>query len=413
MRMRLPVRFLLWAILILGFACSLPVAGQAQVETSRAKVFARVHALTLLGKKLFNEQALSGSGKMACASCHVPASAYGPPNDLPVQMGGADLKTPGFRAVPSLTYTQAVPPFTEHFFESEDDGDESVDNGPTGGLTWDGRVDRGSAQAAIPLLSPFEMANPDEGTVVEHALKAGYGPRLTALGGKDPRKAFTLITEALEDYEQDSATFYPYSSKYDAYLAGRATLTAQEAHGLDLFNDPTKGDCARCHISQPAPNGTPPQFTDYGLIALGLPLNPAIPANADPAWHDLGLCGPFRTDLTDHPDYCGLFRTPSLRNVALRRTFFHNGAAHTLEDAIRFYVERDTRPEKWYPKKADGTVDKYDDLPAQYRTNIETDTPFGGKPGDPPPLSESEIEDVAAFLKTLTDGYTPPSTAAK
>src|SRR6185312_4976672 len=99
--------------------------------------------------------------------------------------------------------TQVVPPFTEHFFESEDDGDESVDNGPTGGLTWDGRVDRGSAQAAIPLLSTFEMAGGDEKTVVDHALKAGYGQELAALGGrdvvKDPHKAFALITEALED----------------------------------------------------------------------------------------------------------------------------------------------------------------------------------------------------------------------
>ncbi len=65
----------------------------------------------------------------------------------------------GVRAVPSLTYLQAVPQFTEHFYDSEDEADESVDNGPTGGLTWDGRADRGSDQARLPLLSPFEMAN--------------------------------------------------------------------------------------------------------------------------------------------------------------------------------------------------------------------------------------------------------------
>ena len=412
---------LVWAVLLLGIAsAAAPLARSAQPRDggeSRAAVFARVHVMTALGKQLFSDPALSGSGAMSCASCHDPAHAFGPPNNLPVQLGGVDLKTPGYRAVPSLTYIQDSPPFTEHYFESEDDGDESIDNGPTGGLTWDGRVDRGSAQASIPLLSPFEMANKDETSVVESAIKAGYGPEIAKFGGKDalkdPHKAFAVLLEAIEDYEQDPATFYPYTSKYDAYLAGKATLTAQEAHGLDLFNDPAKGDCARCHISAPSPTGAAPQFTDRGLIALGLPRNMAIPANADPNWHDLGLCGPFRTDLKDHPEYCGLFRTPSLRNVAVRTTFFHNGLVHTLEDAIRFYVERDTRPEKWYPKKADGTVDKYDDLPAQYHANLETDTPFGGKPGDEPPLSESEIADVAAFLKTLTDGYTPGPTAAK
>ena len=69
-------------------------------------------------------------------------------------MGGPHLDQPGLRAVPSLRYLQAVPAFTEHFYDSEDEGDESIDNGPTGGLTWDGRVDRGRDQARIPLLSP-------------------------------------------------------------------------------------------------------------------------------------------------------------------------------------------------------------------------------------------------------------------
>ena len=64
-------------------------------------------------------------------------------------MGGPYLDQPGFRAVPSLRYLQAVPQFTEHFFDSDDEADESVDNGPTGGLTWDGRVDRGREQARI------------------------------------------------------------------------------------------------------------------------------------------------------------------------------------------------------------------------------------------------------------------------
>ena len=378
---------------------------------TRPQAYARAAALEALGRKLFFDPALSASGQMACAGCHDPAHGFSPANDRAVQLGGKDLRQPGQRAVPSLTYLQAVPPFTEHYHDSDDEGDGSIDNGPTGGLTWDGRMDRGRDQAAFPLTSPFEMANADAATAVARARKAGYGAALAAIFGADvfddDRKGFAALTEALEVFEQSARDFYPYSSKYDAWLSGRAQLSPQEARGLKLFEDPQKGNCASCHISRRANDGTPPQFTDYGFIALGLPRNKAIPANADPAWHDLGLCGPLRADFTGKADYCGLFRTPSLRNVALRKTFFHNGLVHTLREAVAFYVERDTQPEKWYPRAADGRLAKFDDLPAQYVTNVNTDPPFGGQPGDTPALSPAEIDDIVTFLTTLTDGYRP------
>ncbi|WP_442967529.1 cytochrome-c peroxidase [Rhizobium sp. BR 362] len=383
-------------------------AGQA---LSRADVRRQAQALTALGKALFFDPSLSASGMMACSSCHDPNHAFAPTNDRAVQLGGGDLHQPGLRAVPSLKYLQAVPPFTEHFFESEDEADESVDNGPTGGLTWDGRVDRGWEQARIPLLSDFEMGNKSEAEVARHVLAAGYGEAITDIAGpkdiSDPAIVFRTAVKALEVFQQDYRTFYPYSSKYDAVLAGKAKLTAQEARGLDLFNAPDKGNCASCHVSQRGNDGTPPQFTDYGLIAIGVPRNRDIPANKDPAFYDLGLCGPLRTDFSAHEDYCGLFRTPTLRNVALRKTFFHNGDVHSLRDAVRFYVERETHPERWYPRKPDGSVDKYDDLPEAAKANINTDPPFDRKTGDQPALSPAEIDDVVAFLGTLTDGYEP------
>ena len=224
-----------------------------------------------------------------------------------------------------------MPQFTEHYYESDDEGDASVDNGPTGGLTWDGRADRGRDQARIPLLSPFEMANADEAAVAAKIRRAGYANEFVRIFGddlfKDEGKTYAAAVEALEVFEQSERDFYPYSSKYDAYLAGRAKLTEQEARGLALFNAEDKGNCASCHRSAPDNNGTPPQFTDYGLIALGLPRNRNIPANADANYFDLGACGPLRTDLAGRAEYCGLFRTPSLRNVALRKTFYHNGAS--------------------------------------------------------------------------------------
>ncbi len=396
---------LVCATFLAAAACGLAAQSQGM---SRAEVYARVNVLTELGRRLFFDPTLSASGRLACASCHDPAHAYGPPGERAVMPGGKDMRQSGLRAVPSLRYLQAVPAFTEHFFDSDDEGDASVDNGPTGGLTWDGRADRGRDQARLPLLSPLEMANDSPAAVVEAVRRSPHADLLRRAFGADifadPDRAFDGILQALEAYEQRYTEFYPYSSKYDAYLDGKAELTATEARGLALFNDPEKGNCAQCHPSTRRDGGLP-QFTDFGLVALGVPRNPAIPANAVPSFYDLGLCGPLRRDLADRGEYCGMFKSPSLRNVALRRAFFHNGVFRTLRQVMEFYVERDTRPEKWYPRKADGTVRKFDDLPPQYHANVSIEPPFDRHLGEEPRLSSEEIDDIIAFLETLTDGY--------
>ena len=222
----------------------------------------------------------------------------------------------------------------------------------------------------------------------------------------DTELAFEGVLLALETYQQDAADFYPYSSKYDAWLRGRATLSSEEARGLAAFNDPARGNCARCHPSA-IREGAFPQFTDFGYAGIGAPRNPEIPANADPQYFDLGLCGPLRTDLADRTEYCGLFRTPSLRNVVRRRVFFHNGVFHRLTDVVRFYAERDAKPGAWYPRTAGGGTQKFDDVPARYQASLDREAPFGARAGDPPVLSESDIAAIVAFLNTLTDGYTP------
>lgn len=365
--------------------------------------------LTDLGRALFSDTALSASGRMACSSCHDPAHAYGPPNGLAVQLGGADLAQPGLRAVPTLMYRQDTPPFSEHF--SDNDGDDSADQGPTGGRGWDGRASSAHEQAALPLLSPFEMAQPDSAAVVAALGRSTNAAFFREAFGDHvldhPALAWNGILLALEVFQQSPADFYPYSSKYDAHLRGAATLSAAEARGLALFDDPAKGNCAQCHPSA-IQRGAFPQFTDHGLIALGAPRNPAIPANRDPAFHDLGLCGPLRTDLASRPEYCGLFKTPTLRNVALRGSFFHNGVFHRLEDVVAFYAQRDLRPGQFFPRGKAGRAEVFDDLPAAYRVNVNTEPPFDRRPGQPPALSAREIADVVAFLRTLTDGYAPP-----
>ncbi|MBX5169813.1 c-type cytochrome [Rhizobium sp. NZLR1b] len=379
---------------------------------SRAEAFARAEALTALGRKMFSDASLSASGLQACASCHDPAHAFGPASAKPVEMGGKEMNQPGLRAVPALRYLQAVPAFTEHYYDSEDEGDESVDNGPTGGLTWDGRVDHGAEQAKIPLLSPFEMGNKDAAEVAAKLRKTACADAIKAAFGEtvfgNPEDTFDAVAEALATFEQSGPDFYPYSSRYDAFLAGKATLTAQELHGRQLFEDPEKGNCSSCHLSEPANDGEPPLFSDFGFLGLAAPRNMAIPANADPDYHDLGLCGPLRSDLAGHNEYCGLFRTPTLRNVALKKSFFHNGYFHTLRDVVSFYASRDSDPGRWYPKNSDGTIRKYDDLPQAYWANLNQDRPFGRKPGDAPALTDPEIDDIVAFLGTLTDADLQP-----
>jgi cytochrome c peroxidase len=389
-------------------AVAAPAATDAKAG-SYATAFERAALLRDVGRRIFSDRAFSASARQSCASCHDPRHRYNPANADDVQPGGADLKQQGFRAPPTLTYLARVPPYSNHFHESDDEGDESVDGGPTGGLTWDGRVDRGDEQARMPLLSPFEMAN-SVGGVAQAIRKATYAPTLRRALGEHALDhdddAFAAVVRALGAFEQDDDEFDPYTSKYDAWLTGRAQLTAQEMRGLKLFEDESKGNCAQCHISRRSLDGSAPALSDYGLIALGVPRNTRIARNRDDAFDDLGACGPERKDKAGQAEYCGLFRTPTLRNVALRRTFFHNGQLHSLRDVVAFYVTRDITPERWYPKHKDGAVDAYDDLPAQYRANLNRDAPFEGQqPGATPRLDAHEIDDVVAFLDTLSDDY--------
>jgi cytochrome c peroxidase len=385
-----------------------PAADNAERTPFYANSFERVPAaaaLTALGRELFSDPKLSASGRVSCATCHDPQHDFGPPNDQPVQRGGADGRRAGVRAVPSLKYSQNVPPFTQHFIDDEEDDSDSP--GPAGGRTWDGRSQSLHDQARLPLFSPFEMANPNADAVVGK-VRSGHGAQFRKIFGArifdDTALAFKGVLMALEAYQQNPAEFYPYSSKYDAYLRHEISLSGQELRGLVAFNDPNRGNCARCHPST-MKRGALPQFTDFGFAAIGAPRNRAIPANADPEYHDLGLCGPLRTDLRERREYCGLFRTPTLRNTARRAVFLHNGVFHSLSDVVRFYAERDTQPQKWYPRASAGSSWNFDDLPAAYRANLDAQVPFDRHAGDMPALSDRDIEDIVAFLKTLSDGY--------
>jgi len=356
--------------------------------------------IALLGKQIFFDKTLSASGLQSCASCHVASRAHASDDNLAVPLGGPMLTTQGFRNAPSLNYLQYTPAF--HF---DNEGT------PTGGFNRDGRAISFATQAKTPLLAAHEMANGTAKQFADKLAGASYVGEFMRIFGdyifENPNDVLHRATMAIEQYEQQDASFHPFDSKFDFFLTGRAQLTKQELHGLALFNNPTKGNCASCHSSTRTVTNLPPLFTDFTYDNLGVPRNMKINANVEPAYYDLGLCGPDRTDLAKRQDLCGAFKVPTLRNVALTAPYFHNGIFNTLKEVVSFYARRDTNPEQWYPINHNG-VEQFNDLPAAYHRNVNTtEVPYNRHLGDQPALNDDEIDAIVTFLNTLTDGYTP------
>ncbi len=357
-------------------------------------------AAAQLGERIFTDTSLSASRQQSCATCHAPARGHAPDNALPAQPGGADMTQQGVRQAPAIRYLRFASAFR---FDS--------DGTPVGGFFLDGRATSLQQQAGEPFLNPREMAMDSKAAVVLRLAAAPYADQFRAAFGAgiftDPEVAYERMTFALAQYQKEDEEFAPFSSKYDAFLRGQAALTTQELRGLALFNDPMKGNCAACHPSARGADGSLPLFTDFTYDNLGVPRNPELFVNSVPAYFDLGLCARPDGSLRTRTDLCGAFKVPSLRNVVLRRTFFHNGRFKSLKDTLTFYVQRDTNPEKFYPV-VNGVVEKFDDLPPVYHGNVNrTEAPYNRNPGDAPALSDSEVDDLIVFLGTLTDGFTP------
>jgi cytochrome c peroxidase len=388
-----------------------------------------VDQLAALGRAMFFDKRLSADGRLACASCHDPAAAFGPDARTSSPFADDVPAHAGTRAIPSLRYAQFAGRFTEHTVDDEET--HGVDGGPTGGLTWDGRADSAREQARIPLFSTHEMGNADEAALARRVAAAPYAAqfrRAFSPPGRDvfadPRQVVAWMAFAFEVYEQ-GPEFAPFDSRYDRWLAGRGSLTPAELRGLALYRDPDKGNCDSCHPSRRSSAGAAPLFTDAGFIAIGAPRRAGLPplaADAAPADQpqgfdargaaaDLGLCRSGRPGLSEDRTFCGRFRAPTLRNVALRPSFFHNGSVRSLRDAVAFYATRDTDPARWYPRNADGSLRVYDDLPAALADVVNREPPFEPLPGGRPRLDDAEIDDLVAFLRTLTDADAQAATA--
>jgi cytochrome c peroxidase len=348
-------------------------------------------ALVALGKKIFFDARLSEPPGTSCASCHDPAHGFSGRNGSSIGVPrGSRSGHFARRTAPSVMYLRYVPAF--HYF----DDDEAPAPEPRGGFFWDGRVDSLVRLVEQPLFNPDEMNAGTPRRVAAKIARGPYGKEFRATLGPAPAPGAVMqgVGRAIDAYLK-SDEMSPARSKYDRYVRGEAKLTNAERRGLEAFKDRRRGACAGCHrMTETSSNPAESMFTDYGYDAIALPRNRELPANADPSQFDLGL-----GERKDDERLCGSFRTPSLRNVAVRESFGHNGVYKTLREAVTFYARRAVAPERIYPA---GQI--FDDVPPRYRANVNIYSPvYNRLRGAPPPLSDSEIDDVVAFLGTLTD----------
>ncbi|HEY2746280.1 MAG TPA: cytochrome c peroxidase, partial [Polyangia bacterium] len=302
-------------------------------------------ARAAVGKQIFFDANLSDPPGTSCASCHDPAHGYAGNHGSTIGVArGSRPDHFARRNTPSVMYLGFVHRFHWHWEE-----DAPLPDG-AGGFFWDGRSDSLAALVEQPLLNPDEMNGGSRARVAEILRAAAYAEPLRVAFGAGaldtPDEAMRALGAALEAF-LGSDELSPFTSRYDDFVRGRATLTAEEERGLSLFRDPAKGNCAFCHKLDPGssnPRRSP--FSDFGFEVVGAPRNLALPAGRAP---DLGLCTARPGTHADEERLCGAFRTPSLRNVATRSRFLHNGALRRLRDVVAFYATRTIDTRRWYP----------------------------------------------------------------
>ncbi len=398
-----------------GFICAFAFVAVIALVASEGILGVQASALTPkeeLGKLLFFDN-ISEPPWMSCAECHGSKAGWtGPIAGINIHGAvyrGAVPQRFGNRKPPSSAYATFSPIF--HF----DDAEGIF----VGGNFWDGRAtgeelgNPAADQAQGPFLNPVEQNNPSEQAVCEKVAASKYADLFEEVWGpgsldcvSDVAGTYDRIALSIAAYEASSEV-NQFSSKYDAYLAGEAELTEQEALGLEVFNG--KGMCAACHPSEPGPYSDKPLFTDFTYDNLGVPKNPenpfyrmdevflddGTPINPEGAdWIDPGLGG-FLTTRPEWDDLAGenmgKHKVPTLRNVDKRpgkgfpKAYMHNGVFKSLKEVVHFYNTRDV--EDWPPPEVP--------------QNVNTD-----ELGDLG-LTPEEENAIVAFMQTLSDGWKP------
>ena len=317
-----------------------------------------------IGRAIFQDTNLSQPKGQACISCHDPNHAFADPRQV---SPGAMPGIKGTRNAPSLMYAALIPPMAyDDFFLP--DGSEAF--AWEGGIFHDGRAQDLFEQVQEPFFNPKELnlAGPED--LARRLRKSSYAPAFKKWVGDEAWEndakinyhAYRALVEFLKE-----PFFRPFDSRFDAYQNGdEDILTNTEKRGLEIFK--TTAACADCHFLH-AKSWTTPLLSDFGYDNLGVP--------------SLGAKDPGLFAVTKDPEDMGKFKAPSLRNIALTAPYMHNGSIATLREVLEFYNVRDLKPPRW-PKTDYPETVNHDDM---------------GDLG----LTEQEIDELLAFLKTLSD----------
>jgi cytochrome c peroxidase len=274
-----------------------------------------------LGHVLFFDPRLSGSNSMSCASCHNPALGW--EDGMPVGRGEAANRLG--RATPTILNIA----WAEL-------------------LMWDGRKESLEEQALGPISADVEMNQALPELVAELSAIPGYRRLFQAAYGRDEITG-EGIARALATFQRGVVSG---TAPFDRWIAGDESAISDSAkRGFALFNG--KANCAACHSGW--------RFTDDGFHDIGL------------ASQDIGRA----EHMPDIPVLRHAFKTPTLRNVAQRTPYMHDGSARSLRETVLHY---DT-----------GFVERPSLSPEMRRLG----------------LSGQEVDDLVAFLRTLTSADAP------
>jgi cytochrome c peroxidase len=445
-----------------------------------------VQAVQVLGKLQNYDENLSVFKNVSCASCHMPYSGFSGPissvNQTTVGYPGSYHFRFGKRKPQSYNYSPYYPPLQYNLTQANF----------YGGNFWDLRAtgyklrSADAEQSQWPPLDSQEMGMPDFGCIVYRLSQARYRPLFETIWGKqsfdidwpentaricrtpagafgsDPTplrlspkdrgtasSTFNAFADSISAFEQGPEVS-PFSSKFDAFLAGKTTLSGDEMAGYNLFRG--KANCNSCHLdgrstapsTQQAPNGmdtgaaadSAPLFTDTTSSNLGLPKpypydaiyyeNKAdafgfTPNAAGAAFKDLGV-GLFLSNQSGvnpnanwtqyAPAFDGFFQVATVRDVALKpasanfvKPYMHNGYLKSLKEVVHFYNTRD-RGDYAHPAAIGqcpaGFVEKVNCWPQPEVPGTKDMTV--GNLG----LTDHEEDLIVLFMQTLTDGFTTP-----
>jgi cytochrome c peroxidase len=439
------------------------------------------HQMQLLGKLMIYDKTLSPAQNIACSSCHASYAGFTGGTSIfnmtTVAQPGGTAVTNSTAPAPNVLFgprkpqSYAYAAFAPILHYNATVGDFY------GGNFWDMRAtgvrlaNPAAEQAQGPPVNPVEMGNPDSACVVWKASQGGYAPlvqlvdgaqsfainwpanvatvcatpgpppaanpypvQLSATDRGTSNATFDHLTLAIASYET-SAEVSPFSSKFDAYLAGTVQLASNEQAGYTLFNGQAK--CNQCHLSGNAVNSAnlaaadvAPLFTDFTSANIGVPMNLALPYYCESkpdqsgyvanslglAFQDLGVGATLSS--TNNPNplewsqyaplYNGKFQVPTLRNVDARpnasfvKAYMHNGYLKSLAEVVHFY-----NTSQALPHCAQGSPgEKVSCWPApETPANV---TNLIGNLG----LTSQQESDLVAFLQTLTDGFVAASGAS-